>query len=61
MTRPSFRMDNTEGYSQDELDEMNAIYNERVADLDPEAPTYKTECDHISEQIEREIYSGDDE
>ena len=55
-----FRMDNTEGYSQEQLDELNEQYEKRILDyerrhnfeIDPE------EEQHIAEDVQRHYDYG---
>ncbi len=46
-----YRMDNTEGYSQEELDKLNAVFERRTAHLDPDSPNYANEIDWYSDQV----------
>ena len=48
-------MGNTNGYSQTELDIMNAIINKKIKDLDPDSTTYKSEVDLICERVQADF------
>jgi hypothetical protein len=47
-----FRMDNTEGYTQEQLDELNRRVNERVTDVED-----AEDIQNICEQVQREFDS----
>lgn len=48
---PTFTRDNTTGYTESQLEEINRRYAIAICDLDPDSPTYKSECDHAAEQV----------
>lgn len=48
---PTFRCDNTEGYSAKQLAELNRRYDERIATLTDDERAEKSLTDHIAEQI----------
>ena len=56
MTTPLFRTDNTQGYSQNELDELNAEWDERARELGitPDSDDYHCEakafCNGVSKR-----------
>ena len=56
MTTPLFRTDNTQGYSLDELDELNAEWDERARELGitPDSDDYQHEakafCNGVSKR-----------
>lgn len=52
-----FRQDNTEGYSDSDLDELNALFDAATADLDPDDYDYHEICQGISEGILRDFDS----
>ena len=46
-----FRTDNTEGFSQIDLDLMNEAYEKKITELDENDVNYENECQHIAETI----------
>jgi len=46
-----FRTDNTEGYSADQLAELNRIYKARVVAMPDEAQADKSICDYVAEHV----------
>ncbi|NLI62150.1 MAG: hypothetical protein GX362_01895 [Methanosarcinaceae archaeon] len=47
-----FTMNNTEGFSQEVLDKMNAEVKKRLAKIDPKSKNYKK----AEEEIENEVF-----
>jgi len=54
----NYRMDNTDGYSQEELDHLNEVFSKRTAHLDPNTSTYKDELDWYREQVLIDYWQG---
>ena len=47
----NFRMDNTEGFAEKELDDMNALYEQSISELDNTDGNYENDCQNIAEDI----------
>lgn len=54
MTNDIFRLDNTEGYSDAQLAELNRRWNERHADLDPTTIEGKHRARQLLEAMDEE-------
>ena len=56
MTTPRFRLDNTEGYSQADLDRLNEMFDREIAaaDIEPDDKmAYGLFKDYIAEQVQQ--------
>lgn len=47
-----FNMDNTEGYTQEQLNEMNNRYENETENLDENDVNYENECKNISDRVQ---------
>lgn len=54
-----FTMDNTEGYTEYQLEAMNDVYFKTIKTLDKDSATYENECKLISELILDVMYRGE--
>jgi len=52
-----FTMDNTEGFTQSQLDFMNDVYVKTIKTLDRDSATYENECQVIAELILKTVYN----
>lgn len=50
-----FTMDSTEGYTQDQIDEMNRRFMARATDLDPASPHYPDEYKRLAQRVQVEF------
>lgn len=56
-----FTMQNTEGYDQDQIAELNGRFAAALANMGPvDDDVFKSTCDHIAEQIQAAFDADED-